>query len=138
MHLLSSHLASHSLTVETCRGSCATVTIFEIQTSPSTQMLILLCLDRLFEASCLIFITLAKWKQAPSKKATDRGTKALEELEKQGIKVRMYWTLGRYDSVTITEAPTEKDAMKVFLPWQAIIESETMVGVPREEAIKLL
>jgi uncharacterized protein with GYD domain len=86
----------------------------------------------------LIFITLSKWKQAPTKKATDRGTKALEELEKQGIKVRMYWTLGRYDAVTIIEAPTEKDAMKVFLPWQATVDTETMIAIPREDAIQLL
>ena len=52
--------------------------------------------------------------------------------------MRMYWTLGRYDAVVVLEAPTEKDAMKVFLPWQDIISTETMVAVPREEAIKLL
>ena len=62
----------------------------------------------------------------------------MEELEKQGIKMNVYWTLGRYDAVTIIEAPTEKDAMKTLLLWQDEVATETMVAVPREEAIKLL
>ncbi len=86
----------------------------------------------------MIFITLVKWKQAPKKELADQGTKMIEELEKQGIKFRSYWTLGRYDAVSIVEAPTEKDVMKMFLPWQDVVDTETMVGVPRDEAIKLL
>ena len=88
----------------------------------------------------MIFITLTKWKTAPKKiQATvDQFTKTLAELEKQGIKMRIYWTLGRYDAVSIIEAPTEKDAMKILLPFVDILDSETMVAVPREEAIKLL
>ncbi len=65
-------------------------------------------------------------------------TKTMQELEKQGIKMRVYWTLGRYDAVSIMEAPTEKDAMKILLPLQDVVDTETMVAVPREEAIKLL
>ena len=68
----------------------------------------------------------------------DQFTKTLEELEKQGIKWRIYWTLGRYDAVSIMEAPTEKDVMKLLLPWQDLVDTETMVAVPREEAIKLV
>jgi uncharacterized protein with GYD domain len=56
----------------------------------------------------------------------------------QGIKVRVYWTLGRYDAVSIIEAPTEKDAMKMLLGFQGLIDTETLVAVPREEATKLL
>jgi uncharacterized protein with GYD domain len=82
----------------------------------------------------LIFITLVKWKQTPKKEIVDKGTKALEELKKD-IKIHQYWTLGRYDAVLIIEAPTEKDAMKMLLPWQDIIATETMVAIPREEAI---
>jgi uncharacterized protein with GYD domain len=89
---------------------------------------------------CLIFITLTKWKQAPKKLQADidQFTKTIEKLENQGIKMRIYWTLGRYDAVSIIEAPTEKDVMKQLLPFVDIVESETMVAVPREEAIKLL
>jgi uncharacterized protein with GYD domain len=90
---------------------------------------------------CLIFIILIKWKKAPTKEmreTLDQGTKQMKELEKQGIKAQGYWTLGRYDGVSIVEAPSEKDVMKILLSWQEIVETETMVAVPRNEAIKLL
>lgn len=89
----------------------------------------------------MIFITLSKWKQAPTKEKQarlDQATRTFEELEKQGIKIRVYWTLGRYDGVTIIEAPTEKDAMKVLLRFQDVVDTETLVAVPREEAMKLV
>ena len=86
----------------------------------------------------MIFITLTKWKTAPTKEVIDQATKTFEDMEKQGIKMRVYWTLGRYDAVSIIEAPTEKDVMKILLPLQDVIDSETLVAVPREEAIKLL
>lgn len=89
----------------------------------------------------MFFIILTKWKQAPTKEdrpMIDKWTKTEEELEKQGIKWRNYWTLGRYDAVSIVEAPTEKDVMRILLPWQGRLETETMVAVPREEAIKLV
>jgi len=86
----------------------------------------------------LFFITLTKWKTAPTKQIVDQATKTFEDLEKQGIKIHVYWTLGRYDAVSIIEAPTEKDAMKMLLGFQGLIDTETMVAVPREEAIKLL
>jgi uncharacterized protein with GYD domain len=68
----------------------------------------------------------------------EQSTKRLDELEKQGIKMNINRTLGRYDAVTIIEAPNEKDAMKTLLLWQNIVETETLVAIPREEAIKLL
>jgi uncharacterized protein with GYD domain len=86
----------------------------------------------------LIFISLLKWKKAPTKEMVNQATNPLNELEKQGIKLRVYWTLGRYDAVTLIDAPTEKDAMKALLLFQDIVETETLVAVPREEAIKLL
>ncbi len=86
----------------------------------------------------MYFITLIKWKNPPTKEIVDQGTKTLEELEKQGIKFRIFWTLGRYDAITIIEAPTEKDAMKSLLRFQGIVDTETLTAVPREEAIKLL
>ena len=90
------------------------------------------------EVIFLIFITLVKWKQSPKKEVIEQSTKRLEELEKQGIKLHIYWTLGRYDAVTIIEAPTERDAMKTVLLWKDVVDTETMVAIPREEAIKLL
>jgi len=90
------------------------------------------------EVIYLNFITLVKWKQTPKKEVIEQSTKRLEELEKQGIKLHIYWTLGRYDAVTIIEAPTEKDALKTLLLWKDVVDTETMVAIPREEAIKLL
>jgi uncharacterized protein with GYD domain len=87
---------------------------------------------------CLIFITLVKWKQPPKKEVIEQSTKRLEELAKKGIKLNIYWTLGRYDAVTIIEAPTEKDALKTLLLWKDVIDTETMVAIPRKDAIKLL
>ena len=86
----------------------------------------------------MIFITMFNLKQPPKKERADQATKELGNLDKQGIKMRVYWTLGRYDGVAITEAPTEKDAMKAILSFQNLVTTETMVAVPREEAIKLL
>ncbi|MCW3977538.1 MAG: GYD domain-containing protein [Candidatus Bathyarchaeota archaeon] len=86
----------------------------------------------------MLFITLSKWRRAPTKEMQARMyqfTKTMQELEKQGIKMRICWTLGRYSAVSITEAPTEKDAMKILLPLQDVVDTETMVAVPREEAI---
>jgi len=68
----------------------------------------------------------------------DQATKTFEELEKQGIKMQVYWTLGGYDGVTIIDAPSEKDAMKALLRFQDVVETETLIAVPREEAIKLI
>ncbi len=86
----------------------------------------------------MIFITLVKWRTAPKKEKVDQFTKALEKLEKQGIKWRTYWTLGRYNGISIIEAPSEKDVMKILIPWHDVIDLETMVAVPRKEAIELL
>jgi uncharacterized protein with GYD domain len=74
----------------------------------------------------------------PEKEKIDQATKKLEELKKQGVDMRVHWTLGRYDVVAFTEAPSEKDVMKALLNFQNLVETETMTAVPREEAIKLL
>ncbi len=67
-----------------------------------------------------------------------QSTKKLEELANQGIKMNAYWTLGRYDAVTIIEASNEKDAMRALLLFQDVVATETLVAVPRGEATKLL
>jgi len=79
-----------------------------------------------------------KWKQTPKKEMIAQSTKKLEELANQGIKMNACWTLGRYDAVTIIEASTEKDAMRALLLFQDVVATETLVAVPRGEAIKLL
>ena len=87
----------------------------------------------------MIFISLGRLKKTPTKEMSDQATKMLEDMEKQGIKVLgFYWTLGRYDTVLIFDAPTEKDAMKIGIGAAELVATETLVAIPREEAIKLL
>ena len=86
----------------------------------------------------MYFITLTKWKSKPTKDIIDNATKEFAALEKRGIKLQVYWTLGRYDAVSILEAPTEQDAMRILIPFVGLIDTETLTAVPRDEAIKLL
>jgi len=87
----------------------------------------------------MIFITLAKLRKKPTKEAVAQQTKFYEQLQKQGSKILgIYWTLGRYDVVTIIEGKDEKSAMKNLLQMGDIAATETLVAIPREEAIKLV
>jgi uncharacterized protein with GYD domain len=88
----------------------------------------------------LIFIVLTKVKKSPAmdKEFVDKWTQKLPEMEKQGIKVKTYWTLGRYDGVSIVEAPSEKDVLKMLMPLFDTVHTETLVAIPREEAVKLI
>ncbi len=87
----------------------------------------------------MIFITLARFKAKPTKESMAQMAKLSEQMQKEGWKsLGSYWTLGRYDSVTITEAKDEKAVMKALLPLGDIFSTETLVALPREEAIKLV
>jgi uncharacterized protein with GYD domain len=91
------------------------------------------------ESGILFFVMLAKDKVKPTKENTGQATKILGEMKKQGIKVMgFYWTLGRYDDIIIFEAPSEKDAMKLAIAVKEYVNSETLVAIPREDALKLL
>ncbi len=87
----------------------------------------------------MIFITFGKWKAKLTKETADEATRRLGQMTKEGIKwIGNYWTLGRYDLVAIAEASDEKTMMKALIQWSDLLSSETIVAVPREEAIKLL
>ncbi len=87
----------------------------------------------------MIFIGLCKWKNKPTKEATAQFTEYVEEMKKKGFKILgWYWTLGRYHAVLIFEAPNEKDALKISIDTSDKLSVETLVAVPREEALKLL
>jgi len=88
----------------------------------------------------MFFISLVKWKESPRKQKEFVGqfTETMEELAKQGIKVQTFWTLGRYNGVSIVEAPSEKEAMKLLISLYDTNEIEMMVAIPREEAVKLV
>lgn len=87
----------------------------------------------------MILITLGKMRKKPTKESIAQSTKLFEQTVKEGGKiVGQYWTMGRYDLVTIIEAKDEKAAIKGLLRWGDMIATETLVAIPREEAIKLV
>ncbi len=87
----------------------------------------------------MLFITMSKFRRRPTKQELDESTAYYAELAKKGVQVKqLYWTLGRYDSVAIIEAPDEKAALQSLMNLPTEIATETLVAVPREEAMKLL
>jgi len=87
----------------------------------------------------LIFVNLGKFRKKPSKETAGDATKLVEEFRKKGINVlNWYWTLGRYDTVFIFEAASEKEALKTSIDIAEWVATETLVALPRQEAIELL
>jgi len=85
----------------------------------------------------VIFVSLSKFRGKATKENIGRSNKVLASDPKVKV-LAFYWTLGRYDSVLILEAPDEKTAMKILAQVGDYAATETMVAIPREEAIKLL
>jgi len=87
----------------------------------------------------MIFISLAKLRKKPTKDGIAEQEKRLKEATKEGVKfLGVYWTLGRYDIVYITECPDVKAAMKYSIKVADIAATETLVAVSAEEARKLV
>jgi uncharacterized protein with GYD domain len=87
----------------------------------------------------LIFVSLAKFRKKPTKETVGDATKLIEDFKKKGIKVlNWYWTLGRYDVVFIFEAASEREAMKTATGISEWVVTETLVAIPRQEAVNLL
>ena len=87
----------------------------------------------------MIFVNLGRFRKKPTKDVTDEAGRLVKQMTTEGIKVlSWYWTLGRYDTLVIAEAPDEKTFMKDMLSLGDIVATETMVAVTREEAIKLV
>jgi len=78
-------------------------------------------------------------RNKPDKEKAGDATKIVEEFKKKEIHVlNWYWTLGRYDTVFIFEAASEKEALKTAIDISEFVSTETMVAIPRQEAIKLM
>jgi uncharacterized protein with GYD domain len=87
----------------------------------------------------LIFVNLGKFRKKPDKETAGDTNKIMEDYKKKGINVlNWYWTLGRYDTVFIFEAENEKDALKLSADISEWVATETLVAIPRQEAITLL
>jgi uncharacterized protein with GYD domain len=87
----------------------------------------------------MIFISFGKFRKKPTKDASANVSKMMQDFKEHGNKILgFYWTLGRYDTVLIFEAPNEKVALEMSIEAADVVATETMVAVKREEAIKLL
>jgi len=84
-----------------------------------------------------MFITLIKFRKK-AKDVVEVGNKVMQNLP-VGVKIiGTYWTLGRFDSVWIYEAPSEKEAIKLGISVGEVAQTQTLVALPRAEALKLL
>jgi uncharacterized protein with GYD domain len=75
------------------------------------------------------------------KESTKRAKAFIETARKAGVKVRdIYWTQGRFDLITITEASEEDAATALLLGLGAMgnIRTETMRAHTAEEMDKIL
>ena len=87
----------------------------------------------------LIFVSLGKLRKKPEKALAGEATQKVEEFKKSGVKIlNWYWTLGRYDTVVMFEAANEKEAMKFAVSVAEFVSTETLVAIPRQEAINML
>ena len=87
----------------------------------------------------MIFISLCKVRKKLTKEMVAEATRVIERANKEGVKfLGIYYTLGRYDVVAIFEAPDEKTVMRMGIGLGDIESTETLVAVPREEAMKLV
>jgi uncharacterized protein with GYD domain len=87
----------------------------------------------------LIFVSLGKMRKKPDKAMAGNATEMVAEFKKKGINIlNWYWTIGRYDTVVVFEAANEKEALKFSLGIAEFVATETLVAIPRQEAIELL
>jgi uncharacterized protein with GYD domain len=87
----------------------------------------------------LIFVGLSKFRKKPDKKDIGDTTKIIADWKAKGVNMlNWYWTLGRYDAVVVLEAPSEKEVMKMSIALSEWVKTETLVAIPRAEAVKLL
>lgn len=83
----------------------------------------------------MTFITLVKFRRRPTAKEIRT---APEKIQSAGVKIiSSYWTLGQYDAVVTFDAPDEKAVMKAMGALMDAASSETLVAIPRAEAIQL-
>lgn len=83
----------------------------------------------------MLFIALAKFKKKLSKEVVAENLLDIEEDTKGQVRyLGIYWTLGRYDTVVLFEAPNEKVAMNMVLKRADRMDIETLVAVPADES----
>ena len=76
----------------------------------------------------MLFITLARFRTKPTRETVAKTQKLFEEAMKEGSRVLgVYWMLGRYDVVVISECPDEKTQMKIALRFSEIVSTERWI-----------
>lgn len=80
-------------------------------------------------------VTLLKFRRKMTSTEINLGPQFIKEAG--GKVLTAYWTLGRLDAIVTVEWPDEKAAMKGFSKFADYASTETLVAVPREEALKL-
>lgn len=87
----------------------------------------------------MIFVGLAKFRKKPDKRDIGDTAKMIAGWKAKGINMlNWYWTLGRFDAVAVFEAADEKEAMRMSVEISEWVKTETLVAIPREEAVKLV
>jgi len=86
----------------------------------------------------MLFITLGRFRKKPTKQMLAEMQKLFEQPVEGGKILGIYWTLGRYDGVVISECPDEKTHMKIMLKFAEFVSTESLVAVSGEEASKLV
>lgn len=87
----------------------------------------------------MYFVALVKFKKKPDKAFMMETQKLIDADTQKGFKFHgIYWTLGKYDAVTVYEAPSEKEAIKAAMKRVDLMDVETFVAIPREEVKKLV
>jgi len=85
----------------------------------------------------MIFIALIKFRKK-ARDVAEFGKKIMQNLP-EGVKILgSYWTLGRFDAVWIYEAPNEMVAMQIGIEAGELMQTQTLVAISRDEALKLL
>ena len=87
----------------------------------------------------MYFIGLVRFKKQVTKESVVESLRKQVLEAKEGLRYHgIYWTLGRYDVITIFEAKDEAAAMNMAIRRGDDFEMETLVALPAEEARKLV
>jgi uncharacterized protein with GYD domain len=82
----------------------------------------------------MLFIALAKFKKKLSEDVIKENLKDIASDAKDHVEYKgIYWTLGRYDTVVMFEAPNEKVAMQMALKRLDRMDIEILVAMPADE-----
>ncbi len=79
----------------------------------------------------MIFIILVKFKKGLTREVIAENLRDFEIDKEAGVKqLGTYWTLGRYDTVAVIDAPNEKVAMNMVLRRMDRMDIEMLVALP--------